>query len=184
MATTAIVPNEDYSVDHDPALKGFRLKGDVINPGADMVYGTDSSGVKGWQSAASGGSSFSRDSLSSGAVTSESDRYGGAASILTNPAAGEYKLSAQGLEHVSVITLYGNNSTLNANQEFVFKFDNSVNSIDRRFMVQLYDANNGALVDQQITGTVHSQTVAGNVTTITLPGMNGFGSAGFYIELR
>jgi len=80
--------------------------------------------------------------------------------------------------------LYGNNTTLNANQEFVFKFDNSVNSIDRRFMVQLYDANNGALVDQQITGTVHSQTVAGNVTTITLPGMNGFGSAGFYIELR
>ena len=51
MASTAIVPNEDYSVDHDPSSKGFLLKGDEINPGANMVYGTDGSGTKGWQSA-------------------------------------------------------------------------------------------------------------------------------------
>lgn len=47
MAT--IVPNDDYSVDHDPIAKGFKLKNDEVNPGNNKRYGTDENGVKGWQ---------------------------------------------------------------------------------------------------------------------------------------
>ncbi|WP_282782213.1 hypothetical protein [Phaeodactylibacter xiamenensis] len=131
-----------------------------------------------------GGGSFSRDSLSSGTVTVESDRFGGNASVLSNPAPGEYTLTAQAGAHVANATVFGNNTTLNASQEMIIRLDNSANSQDRRFLVQLYDANNGALVDQQITATVHNQAVAGNVTTITIPGLNGFGATGFLVELR
>lgn len=133
---------------------------------------------------AGGGGSFSRDSLSSGTVTVESDRFGGNASVLSNPAPGEYTLTAQAGAHVANATVYGNNTTLNASQEMIIRLDNSANSEDRRFLVQLYDANNGALVDQQVTATVHTQAVAGNVTTITIPGLNGFGASGFFVELR
>lgn len=131
-----------------------------------------------------GGGSFSRDSLSEGTVTVESDRFGGNASVLSNPAPGEYTLTAQAGAHVANATVYGNNTTLNASQEMIIRLDNSANSQDRRFLVQLYDANNGALVDQQVTATVHTQAVAGNVTTITIPGLNGFGATGFLVELR
>lgn len=47
MAT--IAPNDDYSVDHDPVQKGFKLKNDEISPGANKRYGTDGTGTKGWQ---------------------------------------------------------------------------------------------------------------------------------------
>lgn len=44
-----IAPNEDYSIDHDPVLKGFKLRNDEVSPGAKKRYGTDGAGVKGWQ---------------------------------------------------------------------------------------------------------------------------------------
>ena len=133
---------------------------------------------------AGGGGSFARDSLSSGTVTVKSDRLGGSFTVLSNPAPGEYELTVQAGAHVANTTIFGNNTTLNASQEMIIRLDNSANTEDRRFLVQLYDANNGSLVDQQVTGTVHTQAVAGNVTTITIPGLNGFGTTGFYVELR
>ena len=54
----------------------------------------------------------------------------------------------------------------------------------RRTILQLYDANNGALVDQQVTGTNHTQTISGVTTTLTVPGLNGFGATGYIIDLR
>ena len=66
----------------------------------------------------------------------------------------------------------------------ILRIDNSANSINRRFILQLYDANNNALVDQQLTATVHTQSVAGNITTLTIPGLNGFGATGYIIEIR
>ena len=72
----------------------------------------------------------------------------------------------------------------NGSNELIIKINNTANSRDRRFSVQVLDDNNGGLVDQHATGTNHTQTVSGNITTITLPGMNGFGATGYRIILR
>lgn len=130
------------------------------------------------------GGSFANDALTSGAVTVDSDRFGGSATVLTNPAAGEYTLTVQSGAFLENATVFGTNATLNGSNEMVLRINNSANSLDRRFSVQLYDANNGALVDQQVTGTNHVQTVSGNITTLTIPGLNGFGATGYFIEIR
>jgi hypothetical protein len=131
-----------------------------------------------------GGGSFSRDSLAIGSFSAQSDRLGGSPTVLTNPAPGEYTLTVQAGAHIGPTTAFGDNTTLNASQEMLLRVNNVANAQSRRFLVQLYDANNGALVNQQLTGTVHTQSVAGNVTTITIPGLNGFGGTGFFIEIR
>lgn len=132
-----------------------------------------------------GGGSFAHDALTSGTVTVASDRFGGSATVLTNPAAGEYTLTVQASSFLENATIFGNNTTLNGSNEFIIRVNNAANSVDRRFTVQLYDANNDALVDQQATGTVHTQADSGgNITLITIPGVNGFGATGFYVELR
>jgi len=133
-------------------------------------------------SAASG--TVSRDSLSSGTVTAEVGRIGGSATTISNPASGEYDLDIKAGGELAFASVYGNNTTLNGSNEFIVRIDNSANSADRRVSIQLYDQNTGSLVDQQSTGTVHTVAVAGNVTTITIPGANGFGAAGFYVEIR
>lgn len=46
--TTAIVPAQPGSVEHDAAAKGFKLTGDALAPGADQYYGTDATGTKGY----------------------------------------------------------------------------------------------------------------------------------------
>lgn len=131
-----------------------------------------------------GGITVSRDSSTVGGVTATSDRFGGTATVLTNPAAGEYTLTVQSGAFLGTATVFGDNTTLNGSNEMLLRIDNSANSVDRRFIVQLYDATNDALVDQQLTGTNHTQGVAANVTTLTIPGLNGFGAGGYYIEIR
>lgn len=171
-------------VDADLALGGLS---DVDTAGASNGQVLTFTG-SGWEpttvSGGGGSASYAHDSLTSGTVTAEADRLGGSALQISNPSAGTYRLTNQASSFISVISLYGNNTTLNASQEFVVEFDNSAISEDRRFSAQVYDASNGALVDQQATATVHTQSVSGNITTLTFPGMNGFGSGGFFIELR
>lgn len=132
-----------------------------------------------------GGSfSFTQDALTDGNFDSAVDRFGGTATVLTNPSAGTYNFEVQSGAYLNAIDIFGDNTTLNASQEMVIVVDNSANSVDRTFVVQLYDANNSALVDQQVTSTNHTQSTAGNVTTITVPGLNGFGGTGYRIKLR
>lgn len=131
-----------------------------------------------------GGGSKATDSLTSGSVTAQVKRFGGSATVLSNPAAGNYDLEIQSGADVERMTVHGDNGDLNGSNEFVLIVDNSANSEDRTFQIQLYQANTGALVDAQATGTNWTQTTSGNITTITFPGMNGFGATGFDIELR
>ena len=133
---------------------------------------------------AGGGGSFAQDTSTVAGVDHTSERLGGSATVLTNPAAGEYTLTVQSGAFLNSATIVGDNTTLNGSNEMILRINNSANSIDRRFIVQLYDANNNALVDQQITATVHTQAVAGNITTLTIPGLNGFGATGYIIEIR
>lgn len=128
-------------------------------------------------------SSVAHDSLTSGTVTAKVVRSGGSATTISNPATGEYTLTVQSGAHLQSASIYGNNTTLNGSNEMLIRINNSANSRDRRVSVQLYDANNGALVDSFAYGVNHTQTVSSNVTLLTIPGLNNFGSAGFYIEI-
>lgn len=131
-----------------------------------------------------GGGSAAEDDLTSGTVTAKAYRNGGTATTITNPASGEYNLVIQSGAAFRGADVFGDNTTLNGSNEFVLRVDNSVNSADRRVLVQVYDRTTGALVDQQATSTNHNATIAGNITTITFPGMNLFGATGFDIIVR
>lgn len=159
-------------------------KGLVPAPAAGDAAANKYLKADGTWSTVSAGVSVSHDALTQGAVTVSSFRLGGTATTISTPAAGEYNLVVQSGAFMQTARIFGNNTVLNGSNEFIVRVNNSANSLDRTFSVQLYDANNGALVDQQVTATNHTQTVSGNITVLTFPGMNGFGATGFYIELR
>lgn len=159
-------------------------KGLVPAPAAGDAAANKYLKADGTWSTVSAGVSVSHDALTQGAVTVSSFRLGGTATTISTPAAGEYNLVVQSGAFMQTARIFGNNTVLNGSNEFIVRVNNSANSLDRTFSVQLYDANNGALVDQQATATNHTQTVSGNITVLTFPGMNGFGATGFYIELR
>lgn len=159
-------------------------KGLVPAPAAGDAAANKYLKADGTWSTVSAGVSVSHDALTQGAVTVSSFRLGGTATTISTPAAGEYNLVVQSGAFMQTARIFGNNTVLNGSNEFIVRVNNSANSLNRTFSVQLYDANNGALVDQQATATNHTQTVSGNITVLTFPGMNGFGATGFYIELR
>lgn len=159
-------------------------KGLVPAPAAGDAAANKYLKADGTWSTVSAGVSVSHDALTQGAVTVSSFRLGGTATTISTPAAGEYNLVVQSGAFMQTARIFGNNTVLNGSNELIVRVNNSANSLDRTFSVQLYDANNGALVDQQATATNHTQTVSGNITVLTFPGMNGFGATGFYIELR
>ena len=175
-----IVPTSPASVEHDASAKGFKLVNDVLSPGINKVYGTDGAGVKGWKDDLIG---LAYDSLTLGAVTADVRRISGSTTLLTTPGAGQYTLEIQSGAEFSGASIFGNNTVLTGASEFIIRVDNSANSRDRRVNLQLYDANTGALVDQFNTSTNHTQATSGNISLITLPGMNLFGATGFWVEL-
>lgn len=131
-----------------------------------------------------GGSSAGEDNLTSGTVTAKAYRNGGTATTISNPASGEYNLVIQSGSAFRGADVFGNSTTLNGSNEFVLRLDNGANSQDRRVLIQVYDRLTGALVDQQTTSTNHNATISSNVTTVTFPGMNLFGTTGFDIIVR
>jgi hypothetical protein len=124
------------------------------------------------------------DSLVLGSVLVEVTRLGGTATSLSNPSQGEYVLAVPADTKVESIEIFGDNGDLNGANEMIFRINNSANSKNHRWMVQLYDANNGALVDQQATGTNHVQSISGAITSLTIPGLNGFGATGYFIIIK
>lgn len=125
--------------------------------------------------------SVAYDSLSSGAVTAAVRRMGGSAVSISTPGAGQYTLTIPANVDLIGADIFGNNTTLNGANEFVLRINNTANSRDRRVTVQVYDVLTGAVIDQHATSTNHTQTVGGNITLITLPGMNLFGATGFRV---
>lgn len=130
-----------------------------------------------------GGGSFSYDSFTLGSFTALASRFGASAITFSSPASGEFNFVIPSGVQLTNLSIFGNNTTLNASQEMVLRIDNSANSRDRRVIFQLYDANSSSQVNQFLTGTVNVQTVSANVTTITTPGLNNFAGTGFRIEI-
>lgn len=129
-----------------------------------------------------GGKSY--DSLTSGSVTAEVTRSGGTATTISTPGAGIYDLDIKAGADIEVITVFGDNGDLDGSNQFTLTIDNNANSRERRFNIQLHDANTGAVQDPHAIGCNWTQNVTANVTTILFPGMDAFGATGFYIELR
>ena len=203
IATTVTLPNlPDGSVKYvsnnsvgtvelegaDPSTIGG-VDSILIEPGgsAFVVY---NSSQDNWDIISTGGTTTSPtstlevDSLVNGTVTAWVSRNGGSLTTMTNPGAGIYTFTLGGNAEYDRLSIQGNNANLNGSNEMVININNSPHGRSHRYMVQLYDANNGALVDQQVTGTNHIQTVSGVITTLTIPGLNGFGATGYIIEIE
>lgn len=124
------------------------------------------------------------DEITIGSVTLFLERAGGTITSFTNPAAGNYAIVLENGAQLNYFSISGNNSNLNGSNEMIITLNNTSNEHERRGILQLYDQSNDALVDQQLTGTNHTQAVSGNTVTLTVPGLNGFGATGYIIEFR
>jgi len=120
----------------------------------------------------------SYDDLTSGVLTANVARVNGAASSIANPTAGEYIITVTANADIQRVDILSDNTTLNPSNELVIKIDNTANSRDRYFTAQILSLIDDAQVNYVATGTTYSQTVVGNITTITFPNMNGFGTFG------
>lgn len=151
----------------DSAWKPKRLTADEgvnINAGADAIT------ISGYQ----------RQSSNSGSFTAETDYLGEPNSVaLGSVSQGVYGIVPFEGNVILGITVFADNSDLTGADALELRIDNGDNSRDRRFAVQVYDAATGVLTAKTVT-----QTVAANVTTIVLEGMDTFGATGFYVELR
>lgn len=124
------------------------------------------------------------DTYSSGAVSTTASRFGGTAIAVTNPGSGQYRYTIPASTNVMEIDFDGNNTNLDGSAELSLIIDNSANSRDRFFTVQIIEKSGNSHVNQFATGTRYIQTVAGNVTTIKLAQLSGYSSAGYKIMLR
>ena len=194
--TISVVPTSPASVKHDPANKGFKLEGDSASPGNFKYYGTNATGQKGYHSlpTTSGGGDGTPDGgeagfgvtpLTVGDVTVQVHYIGPIAptTFTGSPTAG-YTLVVPGGSHVLWLDVYGNSTTTNSAGEFVLKVDNSANSYDRRFVLEINDLGPKQETDEEVRGHIMKEEVAGRVTTTTTPNIGGNYPGGFAAKFR
>lgn len=176
-ADTVLVMYQDESVKVKAGLRDS--DGDLGTPGQHLSStgnGTD------WIDGAGG---FGFDALTSGNFTADITRLGGTTTTISNPSSGVYDLDIKSGAYLDQIEIFGNSTTVNSGDgSLTITIDNSSNSRDKRYSVQVYYANSNQLADPTNAGIVHSQSISGNVTTIIIPGMNNFGASGFRILLN
>lgn len=124
------------------------------------------------------------DTYASGFMTTTSARYGGSATVITNPTAGQYTYTIAESAYPITIDFEGQTTSLNGANELVLVIDNTANARARIFSVQLISKSGNSQVNPFATGTNYTQSVSGYITTITLPNMNGFGVTGYKVMLR
>lgn len=129
-----------------------------------------------------------RDLITVGALDFVIARQGGATTTITSPSAGTYDLDIKASADVQRISVNADeNVVLTSSNEFILTIDNSANSFDRKFSVQIRSNTTEAIVDMHVLGIAPTIGYLGNVTTLTFPNMNGFktgAETGFEIELR
>ena len=135
-------------------------------------------------SSGSAAGTITKDSLVQGTVTAQVRRLSGSATTISTPASGEYTLTVAASAEIVNATVFGNSTTLNGSNEFLLRISNAANNVDRWVNVQMYDQSTGALVDPHANGVNWTQTISGNVTLLTFPGMNLFGTSGFRLVIN
>jgi len=156
-----------------------------VTAGANVtVTGTGTSGDPYVVAASAGGGGsadvFDDDSIGSASV--EVTRRGGTATVFTNPSAGNYNLAVQAGAYIEAVDFIADNGDLDGSNQLILVLDNSANTRDRRFIVQVWDLVNNQMADLHAFGIVPQQSISGNITTLTFTNMNGFNN--FLITLR
>jgi hypothetical protein len=133
-----------------------------------------------------GGVTRSVDTPAAIGVTSiKAVRLGGTAVTFGGSAATGFTLDIPADTEITQLDVTATNDTgTNASGELVLAVDNSANSYDRLFMYEIYDLTNDQKVDQHLTGLVMTQAVAANVTTLTIPNVQGGFPNGYRLILR
>ncbi|MEL6141241.1 MAG: hypothetical protein AAFU67_06455 [Bacteroidota bacterium] len=111
-------------------------------------------------------------------------RFGGSAITFGGSANAGYDVTIPADTEVTQLDFTGDSTTANASGELVLNIDNSANSYDRRFSIEVYDGSNNARLDQFATGVIPAQTISGNITTITIPNISGNFPSGVIVQLR
>lgn len=175
-----IVPTEPGSVDHDPVAKGFKLINDQAAPGANKVYGTDGSGIKGWKDDPTAGSSLNQASLSAGGVTALIRYTGASAPSFTNPGTGIYLITMAAGTTLRGAEVKGNNGHLTGT-EFKLRL-NDTDGKEYRFICDIINEGISQTADIHAGGNAPTQilTAAGEITG-TFGNMNLYGVPGFRI---
>jgi len=130
-----------------------------------------------------GGSVATFLQLTSGPAIFNLAYTGSSAPTLATAGTGTYTITAPAGTHVSWVNAKATTATLTGSNEFIFKFDNSANTFTRRLSVE-YNSNSGSLIDPFTFGMNYTQTVAADVTTITVPNGNALGSSGFWLLMN
>ena len=123
-------------------------------------------------------------SADSGNFTADITRKGGSAPTITNPSPGTYNLSIKAGSEISEIDIdCAPGIELSGGTDLIIEIDNSANSRDRKFTVQIVNKTNGVIANMHNLGVTPIRSISGNITTLTFPDVNGF-TNGFEIELR
>lgn len=117
-------------------------------------------------------------------VTARTSRYAGSGTNVTNPGAGIYTFTVGSGAHVLEIDFLGTDAALSGGGTLTLNIDNSANSRDRFFVVQIIQRTSNGQVDATATATNYTQSSSGNITTIQISNLAGFGGAGYRIMLR
>lgn len=118
-----------------------------------------------------------------GAASIQAVRLGGSAVTFGGDAVSGYTIGIPVGAEILQLDFSGSSTTTNASGELVVAIDNSANGYDRYFVVGIYDGGNDQKQDEFLNGNITKQEIAGNVTTVTIPNMNGYPN-GFRLLMR
>lgn len=155
-----------------------------FSEGQDIILAIDTATNKVYTKTLSASSgTVNYNTYSSGSVSSTVSRLGGSATTITNPGTGSYNYQVASGAHIMEIDFLGNDTNLNSGV-LTISIDNSANSRDRYFIVQVLQRTTNGQVDPTSTATNYTQSSSGNITTIQISNLGGFGAAGYRIMLR
>lgn len=130
-----------------------------------------------------GGSAVAYDNLTIDGMSVSITRLGGTAASISGDNEGYTLTLTSGTEILGIVIEGNSTNTTSGTGDFLLDIDNSANSRDRFFMVQVFTRPNGSLFDA-VTNSLPTLTASGNVTSLVVAGADGFGSNGSRIILK
>lgn len=166
-------------------LNGIETGATADQTGSEIVTLVNQQlGSTAWQGSGGGSTRAVDTPTAIGAASLKVVRLGGSATTFGGSAAAGYTVTLAASSEALQVDFTGNSTTSNASGELVLAIDNSANSYDRFYIVRITDLSNNSQVDMELRGHTVTQTVAGNVTTLTIANIAGGYPSGFRALLR